>query len=81
MPMHFVALPFELVRQAFHVGETAGKGQPLLCRLVGGQLLGLLIGRHLQAVFDIAQKNIGLRQLLSGPGVHTTRGHHARQHR
>ena len=36
--------------------KTHGKGQPQACRLLLGQLVGLAVGGHLQAVFGVPEK-------------------------
>ncbi|GIX25964.1 MAG: hypothetical protein KatS3mg122_3195 [Caldimonas sp.] len=51
-------------------GQAQAAGDPAQILVMGGQLVGLLIVEVLDAVFDPAQKDIGLGQLLRRLGLH-----------
>ena len=67
---HQLAMGVELIEQMLHRRKTQRCGDPAQIGVLGWQHVGLLVVQVLDAVLDLAQKLVALRQCLGCFGRH-----------
>ena len=65
MALHVAQMNEQGLRKSIPVGESGKPGKPLKPIPIGRQGVGLLVGHHLQSIFDHAQKTVSSAELIA----------------